>query len=34
MVAVPSQDDLAYIPHFQKTCKRYHIDFAKADEDE
>ena len=34
MVAVPSQDDLAYIPHFQRTCKRYHIDFAKADEDE
>lgn len=33
-VAVPSQDDLAYILHFQKTCQRYHIEFAKADEDE
>ena len=24
-VAVSSQDDLAYILHFQKTCKRYQL---------
>ena len=33
-VTPPSQTDLAYILHFQKTCNRYNIDFATADEDE
>lgn len=32
---VPStNDDLAYIACFRQTCKRYHIDFATADQDE
>ena len=33
-VTPPSQTDVAYILHFQKTCSRYNIDFATADEDE
>lgn len=33
-VAPPSQTDLDYIMQFRQTCKRYHIDFATADEDE
>ena len=33
-VTPPNQTDLAYILHFQKTCNRYNIDFATADEDE
>ena len=33
-VTPPSQTDVAYILHFQKTCNRYNIDFATADEDE
>ncbi len=32
-VTPPNQTDLAYILHFQKTCSRYNIDFATADED-
>lgn len=33
-VAIPSDEDLAYITHFRQVCKRYKIDFAQADEDE
>lgn len=33
-VAPPSQEDLAYIGCFRQTCKRYNIDFEKADHDE
>ena len=33
-VAPPTQEDLAYVVHFRKTCQRYQIDFAKADRDE
>lgn len=33
-VAPPSEDSLAYVIHFRKTCKRYQIDFATADSDE
>ena len=31
-VAPPMKEDLAYVVHFRKTCQRYQIDFAKADE--
>lgn len=30
----PTGEDLAYIVHFQKICKRYNINFAEADTDE
>lgn len=33
-VAPPSREDLDYILRFRETCKRYNIDFAKADADE
>ncbi len=33
-VAYPSEDNLAYVTHFRKICKRYQIDFAAADADE
>lgn len=33
-VARPTQEDLEYVMHFRRTCKRYQIDFAKADQDE
>ena len=33
-VAVPSEEDLAYVAHFRQVCKRYQIAFAQADEDE
>ena len=33
-VAPPTQEDLAYVVHFRKTCQRYQIDFAKANLDE
>lgn len=33
--AVPSEkNDLDYILHFRQICKRYNIDFVKADPDE
>lgn len=32
--APPTQEDLAYVVHFRKTCQRYQIDFVKADQDE
>ena len=33
-VAPPGKSDLDYILHFRQICKRYNIDFAKADQDE
>ena len=30
----PTQEDLAYVVHFRKTCQRYQIDFVKVDQDE
>ena len=33
-VAPPTQEDLAYVVYFRKTCQRHQIDFAKADQDE
>ena len=33
-VALPTDNDLAYILHFRKVCRRYNIDFALADQDE
>ena len=33
-VAIPSEEDLAYVVHFRQICKRYQIDFATADDDE
>ena len=30
-VAPPTKEDLAYVVHFRKTCQRYQIDFAKAE---
>lgn len=33
-VAIPSDEDLAYVVHFHQICKRYHIDFSTADDDE
>lgn len=33
-VAPPTQEDLAYVVHFRKTCQRYQIDFVKVDQDE
>lgn len=33
-VAPPTAEDLDYIVHFRKTCQRYNIDFATADQDE
>ena len=33
-VAIPTESDLAYVIHFRQICKRYQIDFAKADADE
>lgn len=33
-VAIPSSDDLAYVVHFRQICRRYHIDFSTADDDE
>ena len=33
-VAIPSEEDLAYITHFRQVCKRHQIDFARAYEDE
>ena len=30
-VAPPMKEDLAYVVHFRKTCQRYQIDFAKAE---
>ena len=33
-VAIPSEEDLAYVVHFRQICKRYHIDFSMADDDE
>lgn len=33
-VVSPSEEDLDYIVHFRQVCRRYQIDFAKADEDE
>lgn len=30
----PSGDDLDYVIHFRQICRRYNIDFSKADEDE
>lgn len=32
--APPTSEDLAYVIHFRRTCHRYNIDFAKADQDE
>ena len=34
LAAPPTQEALAYVVHFRKTCQRYQIDFAKADQDE
>ena len=33
-VAPPTKENLAYVGNFRKTCQRYQIDFAKADQDE
>ena len=33
-VAIPTDEDIAYAVHFRQTCKRYNINFAKADQDE
>ena len=33
-VALPDKNDLEYILYFRQVCKRYNIDFAKADQDE
>ena len=33
-VAPPTDEDLAYIIHFQQICHRYNINFAEADPDE
>jgi len=33
-VAIPTAEDLAYTNHFMQVCKRYNIDFSKADSDE
>lgn len=33
-VVLPSEDDLDYVIRFRQVCKRYNIDFAKADQDE
>ena len=33
-VAPPTGDDLSYVLHFRRVCKRYNIDFANADADE
>lgn len=33
-VVPPSEEDLDYVVHFRQVCRRYQIDFAKADEDE
>ena len=33
-VVPPTEEDLGYIICFRRVCKRYHIDFAKADADE
>lgn len=32
--APSTSEDLAYIVHFRRMCKRYHIDFSSADQDE
>lgn len=29
-----TSEDLAYAAHFRQICRRYNIDFAKADQDE
>lgn len=33
-VTPPDKKDLDYILHFRQVCRRYNIDFAKADADE
>ena len=33
-VAPPTKDDLEYTIYFRQVCKRYNIDFSKADPDE
>lgn len=33
-VAIPTAEDLAYTNHFIQVCRRYNIDFSKADSDE
>ena len=32
--APPTSEDLAYVIHFRRICRRYNIDFAKAEQDE
>jgi hypothetical protein len=32
--AVSTEEELEYLVHFRKVCRRYQIDFAAADEDE
>ena len=32
--APPTRDDLAYVIHVRQICRRYQIDFARADQDE
>ena len=34
LAAPPTKEDLAYVVHFRKACRRHQIDFAKADSDE
>ena len=33
-VAIPTAEDSAYTNHFIQVCRRYNIDFSKADSDE
>lgn len=33
-VARPTEEDIECVKHFVRTCRRYNIDFSKADSDE
>ena len=33
-VARPTEEDIEYVKHFVRTCRRYNIDFATANSDE
>ena len=33
-VSPPTEDELGYVLYFRQVCKRYNIDFVKADADE